>query len=169
RFLPDKAIDTIDEAAARAGLKRYIPSPELKELEENQMSLDKEKEDAIRNENYTLAGEIKHKQEANTARIKEIRKKMEETRQNTSVKVTGDDVADIIARWTKIPVQKLKEEETERLRKLEEILHKRVVGQEEAVKAVSKAVRRGRAGLKDPGRPIGSFLFLGPTGVGKTE
>lgn len=94
---------------------------------------------------------------------------MEERRQNTSVKVTSDDVADVIAGWTKIPVQKLKEEETARLRKLEEILHRRVVGQEEAVEAVSKAVRRGRAGLKDPNRPIGSFLFLGPTGVGKTE
>lgn len=169
RFLPDKAIDTIDEAAARAGLRRYIPSTELKSLEESQALLDKEKEDAIRNEDYILAGELKRKQEANAARIKEIRVDMEEKRQNTSVKVTSDDVADIIAGWTKIPVQKLKEEETERLRKLEKILHERVVGQEEAVKAVSKAVRRGRAGLKDPARPIGSFLFLGPTGVGKTE
>ncbi len=169
RFLPDKAIDTIDEAAARAGLKRYIPSPELKKLEESQVLLDREKEDAIRSENYALAGEIKRKQEKNASRIKEIRSTMEEKRQNTSVKVTSDDVADVIAGWTKIPVQKLKEEETERLRKLEEILHKRVVGQEEAVKAVSKAVRRGRAGLKDPNRPTGSFLFLGPTGVGKTE
>lgn len=169
RFLPDKAIDTIDEAAARAGLKRYIPSPELKELEESQVLLDREKEDAIRNENYALAGDIKRKQEKNASRIKEIRSTMEERRQNTSVKVTSDDVADVIAGWTKIPVQKLKEEETARLRKLEEILHRRVVGQEEAVEAVSKAVRRGRAGLKDPNRPIGSFLFLGPTGVGKTE
>jgi len=169
RFLPDKAIDVIDEASARAGLKRYIPSPELKNLEENQLVLDKEKEEAIRNEDYVLAGQIKRRQEAASARIKEIRKQMEARRSQTHVKVTENDVADVIAGWTKIPVQKLQEEEAERLRKLEEILHKRVVGQEEAVMAVSKAVRRGRAGLKDPGRPIGSFLFLGPTGVGKTE
>lgn len=169
RFLPDKAIDAIDEASARAGLRRYAPSPELRELEERQLLLDKEKEDAIRNEDYQLAGSIKRRQEEAAARIKAIQGQMEEERCNSSVVVTGNDIADVIAGWTKIPVQKLQEKETERLRKLEEILHKRVVGQEEAVSAVSKAVRRGRAGLKDPRRPIGSFLFLGPTGVGKTE
>lgn len=169
RFLPDKAIDAIDEASARAGLRRYAPSPELRELEERQLLLDKEKEDAIRNEDYQLAGSIKRRQEEASARIKAIQGQMEEERCNSSVVVTGNDIADVIAGWTKIPVQKLQEKETERLRKLEEILHKRVVGQEEAVSAVSKAVRRGRAGLKDPRRPIGSFLFLGPTGVGKTE
>ena len=169
RFLPDKAIDAIDEAAARAGLRRYAPSPELRELEEKQLLLDKEKEDAIRNEDYQLAGNIKRRQEEAASRIKAIQKQMEEERYNSSVVVTENDIADVIAGWTKIPVQKLQEKETERLRKLEEILHKRVVGQEEAVSAVSKAVRRGRAGLKDPRRPIGSFLFLGPTGVGKTE
>lgn len=169
RFLPDKAIDAIDEASARAGLNRYTPSPELKKLEEELLLSDKEKEDAIRNENYALAGEIKHKQENMASRIKALHRQMDEERSGSPVKVTGNDVADVIADWTKIPVQKLQEEEAERLRKLEEILHKRVVGQDEAVRAVSKAVRRGRAGLKDPGRPIGSFLFLGPTGVGKTE
>lgn len=169
RFLPDKAIDAIDEASARAGLRKYAPSPELRELEERQLLLDKEKEDAIRNEDYQLAGSIKRRQEEAAARIKAIQGQMEEERCNSSVVVTGNDIADVIAGWTKIPVQKLQEKETERLRKLEEILHKRVVGQEEAVSAVSKAVRRGRAGLKDPRRPIGSFLFLGPTGVGKTE
>ncbi len=169
RFLPDKAIDAIDEASARAGLKRYAPSPELRELEEKLLLLDKEKEDAIRNEDYQLAGSIKRSQEEASARIKAIQGQMEEERYNSSVIVTENDIADVIAGWTKIPVQKLQEKETERLRKLEEILHKRVVGQEEAVSAVSKAVRRGRAGLKDPRRPIGSFLFLGPTGVGKTE
>lgn len=169
RFLPDKAIDAIDEASARAGLRRYAPSPELRELEERQLLLDKEKEDAIRNEDYQLAGSIKRRQEEAAARIKAIQGQMEEERCNSSVVVTENDIADVIAGWTKIPVQKLQEKETERLRKLEEILHKRVVGQEEAVSAVSKAVRRGRAGLKDPRRPIGSFLFLGPTGVGKTE
>lgn len=169
RFLPDKAIDAIDEASARAGLRRYTPSPELRELEERLLMLDKEKEDAIRNEDYQLAGSIKRRQEEASARIKTIRGQMENERYNASVVVTENDIADVIADWTKIPVQKLQEKETERLRKLEEILHKRVVGQEEAVNAVSKAVRRGRAGLKDPRRPIGSFLFLGPTGVGKTE
>ncbi len=169
RFLPDKAIDAIDEASARAGLKRYTPSPELRELESGQIVLDKEKEDAIRNEDYQLAGSIKRRQEEAAAKIKAMRRQMEDERYNSHVTVTEDDIADVIADWTKIPVQKLKESETERLRKLEEILHKRVVGQEEAVNAVSRAVRRGRAGLKDPRRPIGSFLFLGPTGVGKTE
>ena len=169
RFLPDKAIDAIDEAAARAGLKRYVHSPELRQLEESQLMFDQEKEEAIRNENYQLAGDIKRRQNETAAHIKALHKQMEAERQNVSIKVTENDVADVIADWTKIPVQKLQEEETERLKKLEEILHKRVVGQEEAVEAVSKAVRRGRAGLKDPKRPIGSFLFLGPTGVGKTE
>ena len=169
RFLPDKAIDVIDEAAARAGLKRYIPSPELRELEKEQILLDRQKEDAIRKENYSLAGEIKRKQEAASARIKAIHKQMEEGREGAKVKVTENEVADVIADWTKIPVKRLQEAETERLKKLEQILHERVVGQDEAVEAVSKAVRRGRVGLKDPNRPIGSFLFLGPTGVGKTE
>ena len=169
RFLPDKAIDALDEAAARAGLKRYMPSPELRELEERQRLFDKEKEDAIRKEDFKLAGSIKRKQEEDAARIKAIHRQMEEERNSSKAVVTDNDIAGVIADWTKIPVQKLQEEETERLRKLEEILHKRVVGQEEAVNAVSKAVRRGRAGLKDPRRPIGSFLFLGPTGVGKTE
>jgi len=169
RFLPDKAIDALDEAAARAGLKMYMPSPGLRELEERQRLFDKEKEDAIRKEDFKLAGDIKRRQEEDAARIKAIRRQMEEERNSSKAVVTDNDIAGVIADWTKIPVQKLQEEETERLRKLEEILHKRVVGQEEAVNAVSKAVRRGRAGLKDPRRPIGSFLFLGPTGVGKTE
>ena len=169
RFLPDKAIDVIDEAAARAGLSKFVPSPEIRLLEEENIKFDKEKEDAIRKGDFELAGEIKRKQSANAAKIKSLRKNREDIKDGGVPKVTENEVAAVIASWTKIPVQKLKEEETERLRKLEEILHKRVVGQEEAVKAVSKAVRRGRVGLKDPNRPIGSFLFLGPTGVGKTE
>lgn len=169
RFLPDKAIDVVDEAAARAGLAKYIPSPELRSLEEEQVMLDKKKEDAIRNEDYALAGEIKHRQEEAALKIKNLKKQMLDNQETIDVKVTENEIADVIAAWTKIPVQQLQEEETERLKKLEEILHKRVVGQEEAVEAVSKAVRRGRVGLKDPNRPIGSFLFLGPTGVGKTE
>lgn len=169
RFLPDKAIDVIDEAAARAGLSKFVPSPEIRLLEEENIKFDKEKEDAIRKGDFELAGEIKRKQSANAAKIKSLRKNREDIKDGEVPKVTENEVAAVIASWTKIPVQKLKEEETERLRKLEEILHKRVIGQEEAVKAVSKAVRRGRVGLKDPNRPIGSFLFLGPTGVGKTE
>ena len=169
RFLPDKAIDVIDEAAARAGLSKFVPSPEIRLLEEENIKFDKEKEDAIRKGDFELAGEIKRKQSANAAKIKSLRKNREDIKDGGVPKVTENEVAAVIASWTKIPVQKLKEEETERIRKLEEIHHKRVVGQEEAVKAVSKAVRRGRVGLKDPNRPIGSFLFLGPTGVGKTE
>ncbi len=169
RFLPDKAIDVIDEASARAGLKLYIPTPELRELEEKMISFEQEKEDAIRAEDYALAGSIKREQEQTAATIKSLKEKMTGKVAKESIKVTEDDVADVIAGWTKIPVQKLKQAETERLKNLEGILHERVVGQEEAVKAVSRAVRRGRVGLKDPNRPIGSFLFLGPTGVGKTE
>ena len=169
RFLPDKAIDAIDEACARAGLKRYMISPELRGLEEEQVQLEKEKEQAIRSKDYTHAGEVKRRQEQLEHKIDKIRKEQEKHRGAKQLQVTENEIAAVIADWTKIPVQKLQEEEMERLRHLEEILHERVVGQEEAVSAVSKAVRRGRVGLKDPRRPIGSFLFLGPTGVGKTE
>lgn len=169
RFLPDKAIDVIDEAAARAALHVYLPSAELRELEQMRKSLEKQKEDAIRAEDYTLAGSLKHKQQEVAARIEEMQKAAREEREKRKLCVTENDVARVIAEWTKIPVQKLQEAETERLQHLETILHQRVVGQKEAVEAVSKAVRRGRVGLKDPNRPIGSFLFLGPTGVGKTE
>ena len=169
RFLPDKAIDAIDEACARAGLKRYMISPELRGLEEEQVQLEKEKEQAIRSKDYTHAGEVKRRQEQLEHKIDKIRKEQEKHRGAKELQVTENEIAAVIADWTKIPVQKLQEEEMERLRHLEEILHERVVGQEEAVSAGSKAVRRGRVGLKDPRRPIGSFLFLGPTGVGKTE
>lgn len=169
RFLPDKAIDAIDEACARAGLKRYMISPELRGLEEEQVQLEKDKEQAIRDKDYAHAGEIKRQQEALEKKIAKIRKDQEKHKDEQELCVTENEIAAVIADWTKIPVQQLQEEEMERLRHLEDILHERVVGQEEAVKAVSKAVRRGRVGLKDPKRPIGSFLFLGPTGVGKTE
>lgn len=169
RFLPDKAIDAIDEACARAGLKRYMISPELRGLEEEQVQLEKDKEQAIRDKDYAHAGEIKRQQEALEKKIAKIRKDQEKHKDEQELCVTENEIAAVIADWTKIPVQQLQEEEMERLRHLEGILHERVVGQEEAVKAVSKAVRRGRVGLKDPKRPIGSFLFLGPTGVGKTE
>ena len=169
RFLPDKAIDAVDEACARAGLKRYMISPELRSLEEEQVQLEKEKEQAIREKEYAQAGEIKRRQEKLDKKIAKIRENREKTKEQNDLQVTENEIAAVIADWTKIPVQQLQEEEMERLRHLEDILHERVVGQEEAVSAVSKAVRRGRVGLKDPRRPIGSFLFLGPTGVGKTE
>lgn len=169
RFLPDKAIDAIDEAAARTGLSQYLPSPELRSMEEEAASYEKKKEDAICQEDFALAGEMKRKQAECQEKIQHMRQELEKGRQKKALQVTDVDVANVIADWTKIPVQKLQEEETERLRHLEEELHRRVIGQEEAVTAVAKAVRRGRVGLKDPNRPIGSFLFLGPTGVGKTE
>lgn len=147
----------------------YLPSAELRTLEQEKKDLERQKEDAIQAEDYTLAGELKRQQQTVTARIEEIQDKVRSEREKKKICVTENDVARVIAEWTRIPVQKLQEAETERLKHLEEILHQRVVGQAEAVEAVSKAVRRGRVGLKDPNRPIGSFLFLGPTGVGKTE
>lgn len=169
RFLPDKAIDLIDEAASRVRLMNYTRPEKVKSLEAQIETLEDEKEAAIRDEAYEKAGEIKKKQEKlreKTAALLEKWQKEKETRRLT---VSENEIADVVAGWTKIPVKKLAEEESERLKNLEGILHERVVGQEEAVTAVSKAIRRGRVGLKDPKRPIGSFLFLGPTGVGKTE
>ena len=169
RFLPDKAIDLMDEAASRIRLEVYSDSPKRKEAEEKLKALESEKEEAIKNEEYEKAGAIKKKQTRLKKQIEKIDEEIKEHREEKELFVTGEDIAAVISSWTKIPVKKLKEDESERLRKLEEILHKRVVGQEEAVSAVAKAIRRGRVGLKDPNRPIGSFLFLGPTGVGKTE
>ena len=169
RFLPDKAIDAIDEAAAKTSLSLYLPSPELRNLEEQMVALEQQKEDAICDEDFVRASEIKKQQVVCRDQMKRLQKELEKDRSEEDMVVTEADVANLIADWTKIPVQKLQEEEMERLRHLEEELHKRVVGQDEAVSAVAKAVRRGRIGLKDPNRPIGSFLFLGPTGVGKTE
>ncbi len=169
RFLPDKAIDLIDEAASKVRLGAYTTSPKVRELEEKNKELEIQKEEAIKSEAYEIAGTIKKQQLINQDKIEKIKLKEDKERQERVYLVGENEIADIIASWTKIPVSKLAEAETERLRKLEEILHERVVGQEEAVTAVSKAIRRGRVGLKDPNRPIGSFLFLGPTGVGKTE
>ena len=169
RFLPDKAIDVIDEASARAGLSVYLPTPELSKLEASKRELEQKKEDAIIAEDFALAVEIKRQQKELQLTIDQMHAQADAKRQKNKLVVTENEVAEVIADWTKIPVQKLQEAETERLKHLEEILHERVVGQEEAVKAVAKAVRRGRVGMKDPNRPIGSFLFLGPTGVGKTE
>ena len=169
RFLPDKAIDLMDEAASRVRLEVYSDSPKRKAAEEKLKVLEAEKEEAIKNEEYEKAGDIKRKQNRLKKEIEKLEEKDLQEREGRELFVTEADIADVVSGWTKIPVRKLEEEESERLRKLEEILHKRVVGQEEAVGAIAKAIRRGRVGLKDPNRPIGSFLFLGPTGVGKTE
>ena len=169
RFLPDKAIDLIDEAASRVRLMNYTKPEKVKEYEAQIDELEENKEEANKKEAYEKAGEIKKKQEKLRERIKEALEKWEKEKETRRLIVDENEVADVVSGWTKIPVKKLAEEESERLRNLESILHERVVGQEEAVTAVSKAIRRGRVGLKDPGRPIGSFLFLGPTGVGKTE
>lgn len=169
RFLPDKAIDVIDEASAKANLSTQLPSKELRELEEEMIRYEQEKENAILEEDFVKASELKKLQTACKKKIAGLTEERAKELEKNKLSVTEEDVANVIADWTKIPVQKLQSEETKRLRTLEEELHKRVVGQEEAVSAVARAVRRGRVGLKDPNRPIGSFLFLGPTGVGKTE
>ena len=169
RFLPDKAIDLIDEASSKLRLTVYTEPEEIKVLEEDIKKLERQKEDAIKAEAYEKAGDIKKKQDKKREKIEKIRDKWQKEKNSRKLVVGDNEIADIVSDWTRIPVRKLAEEESERLLKLESILHERVVGQEEAVTAVSKAIRRGRVGLKDPKRPIGSFLFLGPTGVGKTE
>lgn len=169
RYLPDKAIDLIDEAASKSRLTLFNSYPDVKKLELENEKLEVDKEAAIKNEAYDKAAKIKKKQLKNIETIENKKKRYEKERKSKELVIGEAEIADIISSWTKIPVQKLEEEETERLKKLEQILHDRVIGQEEAVSAVSKAIRRGRVGLKDPERPIGSFLFLGPTGVGKTE
>jgi ATP-dependent Clp protease ATP-binding subunit ClpC len=169
RFLPDKAIDLIDEASSMIRLTAFSIPPQLKVFEEEIIELGKEKENAIRAENYNRAGEIKTLQEDKEKELEKIKLKWEKEKNSKRLVVDENEIAEVVSKWTKIPVKKLEEGESERLKKLEKILHERVVGQDEAVVAVSKAIRRGRVGLKDPKRPIGSFLFLGPTGVGKTE
>ncbi|MCD2491809.1 ATP-dependent Clp protease ATP-binding subunit [Lacrimispora sp. NSJ-141] len=169
RFLPDKAIDLIDEASSKVRLTTYVEPEEIKKLEEDIAQLEEQKVAAIQTEAYEKAGEIKKKQQKKKERQEKILLKWEKEKSSKKLYVTENEIADVVSGWTKIPVKKLEEGEAERLKNLESILHERVVGQEEAVVAVSKAIRRGRVGLKDPKRPIGSFLFLGPTGVGKTE
>lgn len=169
RFMPDKAIDVIDEAASKVRLTAFVEPPEIKELEKEIEKLEDQKEAAIRDEAYEKAGAIKKKQEKKKEKIDKIREKWQKDKDTKKQVVDEEEIADVVSSWTKIPVRKLEEGESQRLKNLESILHERVIGQEEAVTAVAKAIRRGRVGLKDPKRPIGSFLFLGPTGVGKTE
>ena len=169
RYLPDKAIDLIDEAASKVRLKSFTTPPDLKEMEMKLEDLIKEKEDAIRCQEFEKAAKIRDKEHELRNALEKAKNDWHQRNQTKTDIVTEDEIAEVVSSWTGIPVKRLAEEETERLMKMEEILHKRVIGQDEAVKAISKAIRRSRVGLKDPKRPIGSFIFLGPTGVGKTE
>ncbi|MCI9321693.1 MAG: ATP-dependent Clp protease ATP-binding subunit [Lachnospiraceae bacterium] len=169
RNLPDKAIDLIDEAAAAARLQTASVPYRQQELKKRLRELDGELEAAIRREDFKEAGEAKRRQDELLQKLERMKKRAGKTREEARLEIGEEEIAAVVSMWTRIPLQKLAEKESERLLKLEQLLHKRVIGQEEAVKAVSRAMRRGRVGLKDPSRPIGSFLFLGPTGVGKTE
>lgn len=169
RFLPDKAIDLIDEAASKVRLKAFTPPNDVKNLEDELSQLQKEKESAINEQNFERAAHIRDEEKTLKDKIEDAKRDWREKNEHINGEVTPEDIAEIVSGWTGIPVVQLTEEESERLLKLESILHERIIGQDEAVKAVAKAIRRGRVGLKDPNRPIGSFIFLGPTGVGKTE
>ena len=169
RFLPDKAIDVIDEASSRARLASYTEPEKLKKLEENVKSIIEEKEEAIAVQDFEKAAVLRDQEKTEKEKIEKEREKWKDKSSKKVINITEEDIANVISNWTGIPATKISQTENEKLKKLEETLHKRVIGQEEAVKAVAKAIRRGRVGLKDPKRPIGSFLFLGPTGVGKTE
>ena len=169
RFLPDKAIDLMDEASAAARLEAHTAPVEWKELSRQVEQMEQEKENAIVKEQYEQAASIKKQQKELQEKMEQVHRSWVNEKNRKKLSIGENQVAQVVARWTKIPVKRLEQEEKKKLRNLEKILHARVVGQEEAVSAVSKAIKRGRVGLKDPKRPIGSFLFLGPTGVGKTE
>ncbi len=169
RFLPDKALDVLDEACSKVSLRGFKVPASVGDLERLVMELGAELEDAIRRGDMAEASMVKMDREDKAKRLEQARRRIERKNQLRSVSVEEEDIADVVSQWTKIPVQRLKESESAKLQKLEQTLHKRVIGQEDAVSSVARAVRRGRVGLKDPKRPIGSFLFLGPTGVGKTE
>ena len=169
RFLPDKAIDLMDEAASRVKMRTYTMPDSIKEIEEKIATLDREKEEAIRVQDFEKAATLRDKENEEKEILEKEKKKWQNKNSKNVMNLTEEDIAEVIASWTGIPVNKITQDENEKLKHLEEALHKRVIGQNEAVEAVSKAIRRGRVGLKDPNRPIGSFLFLGPTGVGKTE
>ena len=169
RYLPDKAIDLIDEAASRAKLKSYTEPDALRKLEEEIEEVEKDKEEAVRIQKFEKAASLRDKQKELKEKYEKEQKKWEKKKNKSITNITEENIAEVIANWTGIPAKKITEDENERLKNLEKTLHARVIGQDEAVEAVAKAIRRGRVGLKDPKRPIGSFLFLGPTGVGKTE
>ena len=169
RNLPDKAIDVLDEACSKVSLKGYKVPDNLTALEETVKELSAQKEESVSRGDFTEAALIQKEQEEAKSKLENMKKRFQKKSALGRPAVTEDDIAEVVSAWTKVPVQKLAESDTDRLKKLESVLHKRVIGQEEAVSAVARAVKRGRVGLKDPKRPIGSFLFLGPTGVGKTE
>ena len=169
RFLPDKAIDLIDEASSKARLRTYTEPDSLKELQEKIEKTKNEKEEAVLNQKFEKAAELRDTEKALRDKFEKEQNKWKNKNTKSIVTITEENIAEVIANWTGIPAKKITEDENEKLKNLEKELHKRVIGQNEAVEAVSKAIRRGRVGLKDPKRPIGSFLFLGPTGVGKTE
>ncbi|TDF91424.1 ATP-dependent protease ATP-binding subunit ClpC [Paenibacillus piri] len=169
RFLPDKAIDLIDEASSKVRLRSYTVPPDLKKLESKLEDIRKEKDAAVQSQEFEKAASLRDTEQKLREELDTTKNDWKEKQGRTDSEVTPDDIAQVVASWTGIPVVKLAEEETQRLLKMESILHDRVIGQDEAVKAVSRAIRRARAGLKDPKRPMGSFIFLGPTGVGKTE
>lgn len=169
RFLPDKAIDLIDEAASRVRMKAYTTPPDLKERQEKLETLRQEKEAAVSGQEFELAAQLRDQEQQLRQELRDLKHEWEQRQLTDTKSVKVDDIGEIVSSWTGIPVTQLTQEESERLLNMESILHQRVIGQTEAVKAVSRAIRRARAGLKDPKRPIGSFVFLGPTGVGKTE
>ncbi|RJQ25661.1 MAG: ATP-dependent Clp protease ATP-binding subunit [Peptococcaceae bacterium] len=169
RFLPDKAIDLMDEAGSRTRLQSFVPPPQLKELEKTVEKLRKEKEASVNSQEFEKAAELRDQEQKMAAELERLREAWNQQKGGAELVVDEEAIAQITSSWTGVPVKKLAEEETTRLLNMEEELHKRIVGQDEAIRAVSRAVRRARAGLKDPKRPIGSFIFLGPTGVGKTE
>ena len=169
RNLPDKAIDVLDESCSKVSLKGYEVPENLTALDLRLKELEKQKEESIKNGCFEEASLLQKEQEEAEKKSEQLKKRFQKKTSSSQPEVTEEDIAEVVSAWTKIPVQKLAESDTDRLKKLESVLHQRVIGQEEAVKAVARAVKRGRVGLKDPKRPIGSFLFLGPTGVGKTE
>lgn len=169
RYLPDKAIDLIDESASKVRLQSLTYPPELKSIEDTIKNIEKEKASAVNEQDFERAASLRDEEKEQQQKLEEMKKHWQEKSSGNSGEVTAQDIAKIVSDWTGIPVVQLTQEESQRLLNMEKILHERVVGQDEAVKAVAKAIRRGRVGLKDPKRPVGSFIFLGPTGVGKTE
>lgn len=169
RFLPDKAIDLIDEAASRKKIQSFTTPPEIRRLEDRIKEVELNKSEAARHEQYERADRLKHERDSLVEQKEKLQAEWNNRSHDVKLSIGEEEIAEIVSEWTGIPVRKITEGESEKLQHLEEILHKRVIGQDEAVTAVAKAIKRARAGLKDPKRPIGSFIFLGPTGVGKTE
>ena len=169
RFMPDKAIDLIDEAGSRVRMHRSVAPPNLKQAQGMLASLQREKESAKNADDFDVAKELQDREERLRDRIHEMEREWQEEKQTDEPYVTEEDIAQVVSMWTGIPLMRIAGEESERLLQMEAALHNRIIGQQDAIEAVSRAVRRARAGLKDPKRPIGSFIFLGPTGIGKTE